>query len=113
MFLLVHVLEQTDRLPDLLAALAEAGVPGTTVIDSVGMGRILAETVPEGELVEKIRGIIDRGRPTNKTIFTAVSERETVETACEVIRRVCGDLDGPGRGILFWLRLDHAEGLIA
>ena len=113
MFLVVQVLEQTERLPDLLAALAEAGVTGTTVIDTVGMGRILADSDQEGELVQTIRGILDSGPPTNKTIFMVVPDRRVVDTACEVVRSICGDLDAPGRGILFWLRLEHAEGVLA
>jgi nitrogen regulatory protein PII len=113
MYLLVQVLEQTDRLPDLLAALAQAGVTGSTVIDTVGMGRILADSEHQGEVVETIRRILDRGRPTNKTIFTVVSDRRIVDSACEVIRSICGDLDAPGRGILFSLRLEHAEGVLA
>ena len=113
MFLLIQVLEQTDRLPDLLAALAEAGVPGTTVIDTIGMGRILADTDHEGELVDMIRGILERGRPTNKTIFMVVPDHRVLDTACEVIRSICGDLGAPGRGIMFSLRLEHAEGVLA
>lgn len=52
------MLEQTERLPSLLASLAEAGVKGTTVIDTVGMGRILADSDQDGALMQSIRGVL-------------------------------------------------------
>ena len=46
MKLVVIVLNNTEYLDDLLTAFLEIGVSGSTVIDSVGMGRILSHDVP-------------------------------------------------------------------
>ena len=46
MKLIVIILNNTEHLEDLLTAFLEIGVTGSTVIDSVGMGRILSHDVP-------------------------------------------------------------------
>jgi len=46
MKLVVIVINNTEHLEDLLTAFLEIGVSGSTVIDSVGMGRILSHDVP-------------------------------------------------------------------
>ena len=41
MYLLVDVLEHTEHLPGILEGFTKIGVTGTTVLDSIGMGRPL------------------------------------------------------------------------
>ncbi len=112
MYLLVHVLEQTEYLEALLEGFAKIGVTGTTVLDSIGMGRILAQTRADVPTIQVIKDILAQGRPNNKTIFAVIKDEETLKGAMGVIRSFCGDLNAPGKGILFTLRLAHVEGLI-
>lgn len=111
MHLLVQVLEQTDRLAGLLEGFANAGVTGTTVLDSIGMGRILLESGVDVPAIDVIRDVLAKGKPTNKTIFAVVQDEETLHKAIEVIQSICGDLNAPGTGILFTFHLDHVQGL--
>ncbi len=112
MYLLVHVLEQTQHLEALLEGFTKIGVTGTTVLDSIGMGRILAESGADVPVVQIIKDVLGKGRPTNKTIFAVVKDKATSDKAIEVIKSFCGDLDDPGKGILFTVRLEHVEGLV-
>jgi len=111
MYLLVDVLEQTEYLSSLLEELAKIGVTGTTVLDSVGMGRILLESGADVAPISVIREVLGKGKPTNKTIFAVVADKETLKKAINVVRSLCGDLNEPGKGILFTLKLDFVEGL--
>ena len=111
MHLFVQVLEQTEHLADLLEGFAKAGVTGTTVLDSIGMGRILLESGSDVPTMQIIRDVLAKGKPTNKTIFTVVKDEETLRKAIEVVRSLCGDLNTPGKGILFTLPLDFVQGL--
>ena len=111
MHLLVQVLEQTEQLAALLEGFAKAGVTGTTVVDSIGMGRVLLESGADVPALHVIKGVLAEGKPTNKTVFAVVRDEEALQRAIEVVRSLCGDLSAPGTGILFTLRLDLVQGL--
>lgn len=112
MYLLVHVLEETELLETLLEGFARIGVTGTTVLDSIGMGRILAESGADVPAIQVIKNVLEQGKPTNKTIFAVVKDEETTRKAMDVIKSFCGNLDDAGKGILFTVRLERVEGLI-
>ena len=111
MYLLIDVLEQTEHLPGILEAFVKIGVTGTTVLDSVGMGRILVESGSGVSVGEAIAGVLEKGKPTNKTVFAVIRDKETLDKAIDVIRGYCGDLNDPGKGILFTFPLEFVDGL--
>jgi len=112
MYLLILVLEQNELLPEILEKLYAAGVTGTTVLNSVGMGRLLAQygrSSPVGQVVkEKLR----KGNYTNKTLFAVIRNQEVVDSAIDAIQSVVGDLEKPDTGILFTIKLDRVVGLV-
>ena len=107
MQLLVFVLNQEEYLDEILSAFVEVGVKGATVIDSVGMGRILAHDIP---IFAGLRHLLEGNRPYNKTIF-AVVEDGKVDEVIAVIEDICGSLDKPGSGLLFTLPVSKVKGL--
>ena len=111
MHLLVDVLEQTEHLPALLEEFVKIGVTGTTVLDSIGMGRILMESDTDVPVIAVIKETLAKGKPSNKTIFAVIANKETLQKAIDVVRSICGNLNEPGRGILFTLQIDFVEGL--
>lgn len=111
MHLLVYVLEQTEHLAGLLEGFAKVGVTGTTVLESIGMGRIFLESGVDVPAMPIIKDILAKGKPTNKTVFAVVEDEDTLRKALKVVRSLCGDLTTPGKGLLFTLRLDLVEGL--
>jgi len=112
MYLLVDVLEHTERLSTILEGLlVKIGVTGTTVLDSIGMARILPESRAEVPVIKTIEQVLAKRQPTNKTLFTVIEKEETLKKAIDVIKSICGDLNEPGKGILFTMSLDFVEGL--
>jgi nitrogen regulatory protein P-II 1 len=109
--LLVDVLEQTEYLSTILERLVKIGVTGTTVLDSTGMGRMLLESRADLPVAKIIEQVMAKKQQSNKTLFAVIEKEETLRKAIEVIESVCGDLNKPGKGILFTISLDFVEGL--
>ena len=69
MKLFVYVLNQPEKLEEVLAAFVEIGITGATVVDSVGMGRIIAQDVP---IFASFQSLLSASRPYNKTILSVI-----------------------------------------
>ena len=108
MKLLVFVLNDQDKLDDVLAGFVEIGLNGATVVDSVGMGRILSKEVP---IFAGFQSLLSGSRPFNKTILAVVDDDTKIPQAIELIEEICGRFNEPGAGIAFTLPLDKVFGL--
>ena len=111
MYLLVHVLEQTEHLSDILEGFARIGIQGSTVLDSTGMGRVLMKTSTSLPVMERINKVLKDLETSNKIMLTVIREKAVLEKAVDVIKSFCGDLEEPGKGILFAFPLELVEGL--
>jgi nitrogen regulatory protein P-II 1 len=107
MQLLVAVVNDLQKLDEILAGLLDLGVRGATVIASEGMGMRLSNDIP---LFARLQTPLTRARPENRTIFSVVHE-ERVDSVMALLQRVCGDLTDPGTGIAFTIPLDRVVGL--
>jgi nitrogen regulatory protein P-II 1 len=106
--LVVFVLNRDELLERVLEAFIEAGVPGATVIDSEGMGQLLASEVP---LFAGVKELIQGNKASNRVIFSVVGSAETVQHLERLLEKACGDLSVPGTGILFTVPVDYVKGL--
>ena len=111
MYLLVNVLEQPEHLVAILEGFAKMGIKGSTVMNSTGMGRVLMKAGADGPAMEEINRMIANGESSNKTIFTVVREKESLDKAIDIVKSLCGDLCEPGKGILFAVPLTLVDGL--
>ena len=107
MILLVLILNKEEHLEEILELFVELGVSGATIIDSVGMGRILSHDIP---IFAGFRSLMRGSRPYNKTIFSIVPE-ELVPDIVEGVEKICGSLDEPGTGLIFTIPIDKVWGL--
>ncbi len=107
--LLVIVLNKDEFLEDILTAFVEAGVSGATVIDSVGMGRVLAYDVP---IFAGLRRTLEgsRSAPYNKTIFTVIRDEAQLKNTIDLVESIL-DLSVPGTGLLFVVPITMVKGL--
>jgi len=108
MELLVCVVNEPRKVDDILQAFLEIGVPGATVLDSYGMGTLLIEDIP---IFAGFRSLLAGSSKYNKTIFSLMENRETVERAVAAIEKICGDLENPSTGIVFTVPVNFAKGL--
>jgi nitrogen regulatory protein P-II 1 len=107
MHLLVAVLNAPDTLDSILAGFIELGVRGATVINSEGMGRVLAHDIP---IFAGLQTLINRSGPENRTVLTVISD-DLIDPVIALIQESCGDLKKPATGIIFTLPVDRVVGL--
>lgn len=107
MKLLVFILNKEEYLEELLEAFLELNITGATVLDSVGMGSILARDIP---IFAGFKNLLQGSRLANKTILTVIPE-DMVKSTIQAIEQIVGSLDAPGNGLLFVLSIDQVHGL--
>jgi nitrogen regulatory protein PII len=105
--LLIAVVNDPERVDEILSGFVELGVTGATVINSEGMGRLLSHDIP---IFAGLQTLIRGSRPQNRTIFSVIP-LQLVDTALELLKDVCGDLASPATGIAFVLPLERVVGL--
>ena len=108
MQLLIAVINQEEKLDDILSGFLELGITGATLIDSEGMGHVLSHDIP---IFAGLQTLISRSRPQNTTIFSVIDSEEKVEGAIALLTEICGDLDDPATGIVFTLPVNRVQGL--
>ncbi len=110
-YLLVVVLNKTEKLESILERFVEVDVRGATVIDSVGMGRTLESEIPIFGTLQEILNAGKGRRPENKTIFTIIKEERTLRDAQRVVKEELASFKEPGTGIMFVLPIMDFTGL--
>ena len=109
MQLLIAVINREEKVEDILAGFLEIGITGATLVNSEGMGRLLAAEVPIFAGLEALAG---RTRPRNQTLFS-VLEDDKVEPALALLQEVCGSFDNPATGIVVTVPVNRVLGLKA
>ncbi len=107
MKLLIFVLNQEEHLEEILEAFLELNIGGATILDSVGMGSILAQDIP---IFAGFKNLLQGSRTANKTIFSVIPDK-MVKPVVEAIEQVVGPLEEPGNGIVFVLNIDQIYGI--
>jgi len=92
------IVNDPDRLHDVVAALVEAGVPGATVIETQGIGKILSKDIP---IFAGFRHLLAGAQPFNYTIMAVVDDPEVVDDAVDLLRDVLDD--SVQKGVIFTL----------
>ncbi len=110
MYLVVLVLNKVELLEQVLDELVRAGICGATILDSTGMGRALANS-HDDSILAGIRSIFQYSRPHNKTVFFVVQTREQSQSAVVAVKKVLGDMNRPGVGIIFTLPVLDVSGI--
>ena len=108
--LLVCVINQDEKLEELLAGFLKMGVTGATVIRSEGMGRLLRDDVP---IFAGLQSLMSQSRPQNTTVMSVIEAPHPLEEAITLVQQVLGDLNNPSTGILFTLPVNRVVGLAA
>lgn len=112
MEMLIIVLNKTEKLEDLMVEFNNCGIRGATIIDSMGMIKVLADEHSDDiPLFGSLKMMLNENRPFNKTIFTVLCE-EKVPIAMDCVRRVIGDLSKNGVGIMFTIPVNKTEGIL-
>lgn len=105
--LLVAVINDPEKLDEILSGFVELGITGATIINSEGMGRLLSHDIP---IFAGLQTLISGSRPQNRTILSVVPEKK-VASAIDLLQEVSGNLEAPATGIVFTIAIDRVVGL--
>lgn len=113
MKLLFFVLNRTEKLDDVLTELAKNCIKGATVIDSMGMARILSCKHDNNEIdfLSSLRAFLNPEREKNNVIFMVIHD-EQLQTAVNAIESVIGDLTQKDTGVIFSVPVDFTKGIV-
>jgi nitrogen regulatory protein PII len=113
MYLVLMVLNNPDRLEELLIAWEENGVQGATVLFSTGLGRIRQMDAWRDDmpLIPSLRDFYEVPENLNRTIFTVVDNEAQVDALVVATKEVVGELDEQGTGLLLVLPVARAYGV--
>jgi hypothetical protein len=112
MYLILFVLDDPDKLEDLLNAWEQAGTGGATVLVSTGLNRMLNSGMRDDiPLMPGLDDFYKRVEDYHRTLFTIVKNDEMLNKVVEATKRVVGDLNRPNTGILVVMPTAQVYGL--
>lgn len=108
MELLVCVVNDPNKIDEILEAFLEIGITGATIIDSAGMGGTLVKDVP---VFADFKQVLPGQTTNNKTIFSVIADKEKLQQAITAIEQIVGNLQSPATGIIFTVPVNFVKGL--
>ena len=107
MELVVIVLNKIEHLTEILDGFLEEGLKGATVIDSAGMGRIMASYIP---FFAHFADLEEENKKYSKTIFTVVNSVNERNKAVKVVEEVIEDIEQPDTAFIFSVPVSFVKG---
>lgn len=106
------IVNNIDRIPDVLDAWEALQVPGITILESTGMGTMKKTDYRDDlPLMPSLSDLFRSKEHRHRTLFTVVESEELVEKLITVSQQILGDLNRPRNGVLFVLPVSRVVGL--
>lgn len=99
MYLLLMVLDDSQRLNGVLEAWRGVGVPGITILESTGLHRVLPRHDAQ-PMYASFAHLFGGGRIGHYTLFAIIDSLEQAEAAVVATENLLGDLRKPHSGII-------------
>ncbi len=110
--LLVLVLGDVQKFPEILSGWEQAGVPGVTVLDSTGSRHLLERGSRDDlPLMPSLRSLVTGDEVNSRTLFTVIEDDAVLERAVAAAQKVVGDFMRPDTGILFVVPVSRTWGV--
>jgi nitrogen regulatory protein PII len=109
MHMIMFVLNDPDKLDEILDAWHEAGIDGATIVESTGIYRRRPHLIG-ARYTFGFPPLFESSETGNYTLFTIVSDEGLIERCIRVTEEIVGDLDIPNSGVLAVWPLSHAKG---
>jgi hypothetical protein len=110
--MLVLVLDEPERVSDIIREWEGIGVPGVTMVDSVGSRQLRAQASRDDlPLMPSMRAVFEGTEEHNRTLFTVIEDDVTLDRAIQAAQQVVGDFMLPHTGILFVMPVSRTWGV--
>ena len=107
--LLMITLHDLTHMPELLEAWKRIGVPGVTILNS--MGGFQASELVRSKGLGGFLKMFEEVRSGQRTLFSLIDDPELLELAISEADRIVKGFDRPQSGILFTLPIGQVLGL--
>ena len=110
--MVILVLDNVEKLDDVLAAWWEAGAPGITILESVGAARHLARNGARDDLpiFPTLSTLFAHQEIHHRTLFTVLPDSIPPERIFDATEAILGPLNGPHNGIILALPIIAGRG---
>ncbi len=109
--MVILVLDDIDRLEDVLDAWRMAGSRGATILESSGMARLKAMNRDDLPLFPSLSDLLQGREVHHRTLFTVLGDDIDLEAFFDATEAVLGSLDTHHSGIIFALPVISSRGL--
>lgn len=111
-YMVLLVVDDLNICPTILDAWDAAEVPGITILESTGMGRIRGAGIRDDiPMMPSLSDVFRSREHHHRTIFSVVEGEEMVDQLIEITKEILGDLNKPNTGVLFVLPVSRVVGL--
>lgn len=111
-YMVLLVVDDLNICPRILEAWDSAKVPGITILESTGMGRLRQDSIRDDiPMMPSLSELFRSREHQHRTIFSVVEGEEMVDRLVEITQEILGDLDKPNTGVLFVLPVSRVVGL--
>ena len=111
-YLVLLVVDDLNMCSSVLDAWHTANVPGITILESTGMGRLqkggFRDDLP---MMPSLSDLLRSQEHRHRTIFSVVEGEETVDRLIAITEEILGDLNDPDTGMLVALPVARAAGI--
>jgi nitrogen regulatory protein PII len=107
MYMIWFVLDDPDRLDEVLDAWEKAGIRGVTITESTGIQRLKRQMTPMRYVFQQ-SSIVEEG---HYTLMAIVADEATVRACLEATEDCTGDLAQPNTGVFAAWSLSAVKGV--
>lgn len=105
MYTIFFVLDDPDKLREVLDALEKVGISGVTILESTGLNRVKRKAFPMRYLPD-----FYNQEENHLTLMTIVKEEAMIEACLQATESVVGELSNPNTGIFAAWPISFAKG---
>lgn len=111
--LIVLVLDNSEKIADVLNAWIGVGVPGVTMLDSTGLGHAFTTGGARADfpLIPSLASLLRPREDPSRLLFSVVPDGFDVDAVIAATEKVTGPLDDPDTGILFVVPVTKTRGI--
>ena len=106
--LLIVILDDLTRMPDLLRAWKSIGVPGATILESAGGHTTFGWMLQMG--VGALNRLFEQKNVRRRTLLTVIDDEDLLMQAVAEAERVVGGFERPNSGLLIVVPVDMVKG---
>ena len=111
--LIVVIVTDMEVCHDVIHVWEGLGVPGATILDSIGMRHLKERQAHRDDLplMPSLRSMLEQEEFNHRTIFSVVSDEFDVDQLIQRTEELVGDFEAPHTGLIFVVPVLQVRGL--